>query len=859
MPLAAGTRLDSFEIVAPLGAGGMGDVYRARDVTLKRDVAIKVLPDYWSRDAERLRRFKQEAQATAALNHPNIVSIFHVGQFDGSPYLVTELLHGETLRERLHTGSMRIHEVLDNGKEMARGLAAAHDAGVVHRDLKPENIWVTKDGRIKILDFGLAKLDPVRPAGKDAETVGLEPRSYPGQVLGTVGYMSPEQVRGQPADARSDIFAVGVILYEMLTGKPPFRKDTSAETMTAILNEDPPPISQLSSTTPPVLQRIVSRCLMKSPEQRFQHAADVAFALEAMSDAAGAYGSRDAQFVPVRKWLWLAAAGGSIVIAVALLWLTRSPAVPVVEEVIQITNDGIPKQGPLLTDGARIYFKEGATGSWKIAQVSAAGGETSEVVSRLQNPLVEALAPDGSFLLVKVNTASWGGPGELWSIPLPTGEPRPFGNILAREAGFFPDGRLAFTHGPELSIADSNGSNIHKLLTSPDSLFCPQVSPDGKQIVFLEWPLVGDSTTIAEVGADGAGAQDILRSHPGETLRCATWSRDAKYLIYQANHLGNSDIWLKPLRSSLPFGDRKPIQLTNGALYFEESVMSKDGKRIFTIGTKLRGEVVRYDMISKEFVPFLSGISATDISFSRDGNWVAYISHPDRNLWRSRADGSDRLQLTFSPMEVQLPVISQDGRQVAFRTSIDEVYVIGIDGGPLRKINVKNALTGTLSPDGNQMVLSIYGEGAHLGERGEIGLGVFDLRTGVLSPIPASRGIFGAFWVNPDTLVAVTDDMKKIMSFDFRTARWTLLASGHINNWMPSPDGKYMYYATAGSEPEAMRVRIADKHLERIASLKDLRRVVEHGTQISVAPDGSPVFTRDIGSQEIYSLTVKWP
>jgi serine/threonine protein kinase len=250
MPLTPGTKLDGYEILGPLGAGGMGEVYRARDTTLRRDVAIKVLPAYWARDPERLHRFELEAQTAAALNHPNIVSIFHVGEYDGSPYIVTELLHGETLREGLRKGPMRLREVIDVGVDIARGLAAAHDAGITHRDLKPENIFITKDGRVKILDFGLAKLQPSKTASADGPTASYQQQTSPGHVLGTVGYISPEQVRGQPADGRSDIFAAGAVLYEMLTGKPAFRKATSAETMTAILNEDPPPLPVILNSTP---------------------------------------------------------------------------------------------------------------------------------------------------------------------------------------------------------------------------------------------------------------------------------------------------------------------------------------------------------------------------------------------------------------------------------------------------------------------------------------------------------------------------------------------------------------------------------------------------------------------------------
>jgi eukaryotic-like serine/threonine-protein kinase len=259
--LTKGSRLGDYEIISLVGSGGMGEVYRARDIKLKRDVAIKVLPAYWSRDPERLQRFELEAQAAAALNHSNIVSIYGVGQYDGAPYIVTELLQGETLRERLRKGPLRLREALDFGVEVARGLGAAHDAGIVHRDLKPENIFLTKDGRVKILDFGLAKLAPPKAASDADPTYTGRAQTTPGQMLGTVGYMSPEQVRGQPADARSDIFSAGAVLYETLTGKRAFQKPTSAETMTAILNEDPPTVSQIAPNVPPGLQRVVNRCL----------------------------------------------------------------------------------------------------------------------------------------------------------------------------------------------------------------------------------------------------------------------------------------------------------------------------------------------------------------------------------------------------------------------------------------------------------------------------------------------------------------------------------------------------------------------------------------------------------------------
>ncbi len=279
MQLAAGTKLDSYEVLGLLGVGGMGEVYRARDVVLKRDVAIKVLPSFVSRDPDRLHRFEQEAQAAAALNHPNILAVYQFGVFDGAPYLVSELLEGSTLRQVLQRGPPPVRKTIDYAVQIAHGLAAAHEQGIVHRDLKPENLFVTKDGRIKILDFGLAKLMQTQP---DSDAPTMTRGTDPGMLMGTAGYMSPEQVRGKAVDHRTDIFAFGAILYEMLTGTRAFHRPTLAETMSAILNDDPPAISQLVQTTPPGLQRVVHRCLEKNPEQRFHSASDLSFALEAL-------------------------------------------------------------------------------------------------------------------------------------------------------------------------------------------------------------------------------------------------------------------------------------------------------------------------------------------------------------------------------------------------------------------------------------------------------------------------------------------------------------------------------------------------------------------------------------------------
>jgi serine/threonine protein kinase len=284
--LAKGSTLGPYQILTLLGKGGMGEVYRARDTRLARDVAIKVIPADLARDPERIKRFEQEARAAGALNHPNVCAILDIGTYEGSPFVVMELLEGETLRERLNAGAIPVRKAVDYVAQVAHGLAAAHEKGVVHRDLKPENLFLTKDGRVKVLDFGLAKLtrpEVLAPAGEEPVSIAA---TQTGAILGTMGYMAPEQVRGQNADARSDLFAMGAILHELLTGKRVFHGASYVETLHAILNKEPAAFSASDRELPPGLEPIVRHCLEKEPEERFQSARDLAFALESLSGGA---------------------------------------------------------------------------------------------------------------------------------------------------------------------------------------------------------------------------------------------------------------------------------------------------------------------------------------------------------------------------------------------------------------------------------------------------------------------------------------------------------------------------------------------------------------------------------------------
>jgi serine/threonine protein kinase len=404
MLLCSGTRLGPYEIVAVLGAGGMGEVYRARDPRLGRDVAIKVRPASFSADPDRLRRFEQEARAAARLNHPNILTVHEIAAHDGQPYVVSELLEGETLRTVIERGPMPVKRAVDYAIQLCRGLAAAHEKGIVHRDLKPENVFVTKDGRVKILDFGSAKLTEAAAAGAETVLIGTHlGDTTPGLVVGTVGYMSPEQVRGQPVDHRSDIFNVGAILYELLGGTRAFAGATPADTLSDILGKDPPELPSGHRSVSPALDRIVRHCLEKVPSQRFQSASDVAFALENAGipsevPVSGAPAAR-----PRPRWMMASVIAATARVATMITALIdRQRASAAIDHlsltgVARLTNGLGFSDSPVWSpDGAVFAFSSNKSGNFEIYVRRVEGGGEINITKDPSEDVQPAFSPNGT-------------------------------------------------------------------------------------------------------------------------------------------------------------------------------------------------------------------------------------------------------------------------------------------------------------------------------------------------------------------------------------------------------------------------------------------------------------------------------
>ncbi len=779
-----GTRLGPYEIVEAIGAGGMGEVYRAKDPRIGRDVAIKVLHAGMHIDPDRMRRFEQEARAVGALNHPGLLVIHDIGQADEAPYIVTELLEGETLRERLgvpangnsstDSGKLSMRRVADWGVQIANGLAAAHEAGIVHRDLKPENIFITRDGRVKILDFGLAKLQSPQSIGSEENTV--QRGTDPGTVMGTVGYMSPEQVRGQEVDSRSDIFSLGVILYEMISGRRAFQRESHPETMTAILREDPSDLSTINPSAPPSLIRITEHCLEKSPEQRFQSARDLSFHLQQLSDDSGRSAIREAaapQRSLVRWWPAAAAVAGALLIGFlgGRAWTTEtSPdgknSSGSAIAVKAITFSGKDQEPSVSPDGKMIAFASSRDGKMRIWVKQTNGGSELALTAGIDS--VPRFSPDGSSVLFA--RAEGSGRHSIYKVPILGGEPRKLVDD-AYAADWSPDGLslvcVRSSPGGELArtiilTASSDGSSQKEIATLEGKLLAsPRWSPDGRRIAladfsfgnyahqplllnhdgseqqWLDLPVDADiQSGVAWADADRLvigtlpNATNVVSGTGSLILLHDLTSKTTRSLFYVSSPVGSLDLLddgrvvvdSLPLRQNLQevsLTGEPSRWLSRGTSVDRQPAYSPDGRELI-FSSNMSGNLDLWIISTEDgSLRRLTDDAADDYdpAFTTDGKSVIWSSkriNDHYEIWMANADGSGARQVSRDGVDAENPTGTRDGQWLVYNSYHPDkkgIWKIRPDGSEATRITGIDAQLPEVSPDGRYVSFCGVGTG----------------------------------------------------------------------------------------------------------------------------------------------------
>lgn len=837
MYFSPGSRLGSYEIISIIGAGGMGEVYRARDTRLARDVAIKVLPGTLASDADRLARFKLEARATGALNHPNILSIFDIGAEGGAPYLVCELLDGHSLRELLDAGPISRRRAVEYALQMANGLQAAHEKGIVHRDFKPENIFITRDHRVKILDFGLARVSTTPGVGSEAPTLALGPATEAGAVLGTVGYMAPEQVRGVTVDARADIFSFGAVLYEMLSSRRAFSHGSAAETLSAILRDSPAEISSLSPGTPPGLERIVDRCLEKDPSQRFQSAGDLGFALASLTGISSASSSRFFAGRLPGRWRTALLAVAAILLASAAFaaWRFSSRSAASTETQFQrlTFQRGYIISARFAPDGQNLVYAAAWNGQPFEIFMTRPGSLESRPLG-LRNATLLGISNTGEMaILVKQRMVThWIQSGTLARISLEGGAPREMLENV-NDGAIAPDGR-SFAIVRTVNGRQQLEFPIGQVLYSTDGYMSHvRISPDGKTVAFLDHPIYGDDRGfVTVIQPDGnlrrltpewGSAEGLAWRPSGDELWFAATGKDLHKLVFSTNLRGKiREVWRGPVDAMV-------------------QDIASDGRLLLT----------RED-VSSQMLAWRDGDGA-----ERNYTWLGWT------LASALSPSGDALAFTeynvdpttdyyacLRPLDGSPPVKLGEGQVLAYSAAAravvsvvpsrpNQLHILPVGAGETKTVSLgsvrAHAMPGAWSPDG----LTFYFTGAEPGHRRRT------YRTNLAGdkPEPVTGEGEWATLLSPDgrTLV-VRDVMNRHKLLDLPTARTRPLASLAWNEFPIGWDagGASLWLRTGESFPYAIeRLNLATG--ERQPHL-NLRPVDPAGMlsvpNIVISPDG---------------------
>ena len=841
--LSSGTKLGPYEIQDLLGAGGMGEVYRARDPRIGREVAIKILPSSYSEDSNRLTRFEQEARATGLLNHPNILAIYDVGTENGSPYLVSELLEGETLRNKLEAGPLTKRKAIDYAQQITKGLAAAHEKGIIHRDLKPENLFITKDGRLKILDFGLAKLilpEPVNPGQSSLQTASAQ--SIPGLILGTAGYMSPEQVRGRPADQRSDIFTFGAILYEMLTAKRAFHGETIADMMSSILQKDPVDLSQKIQNVPPGLQRIMERCMEKDPEERFQSARDLTFALEAISGSSDTQAAAILEAAPAapsasrnRKLTLFLTGAASLLFATSLIFgvayfrnkSQQALARPIQFEIfpkesVSFFTQTAPQVSP---DGRLIHF-----------QATDSAGSTLLFVRDLNSFSLKRLpGTDGalnSFWSPDSRSIAFFAQGKLRRIDLQGGAVQDICDSSPGRGGTWNrDNIIVFSPASNSALVKVSASGgqpqpVTQLSSEPPeySHRYPQFLPDGKHFLFL--------SLFAGDGADAFFPfRDATNSKSGIYVGSLD-SKEKKFLLSSGTNASfaqpKSLFFVRQSTLMVQSFDPDKMQLQREARPIVQQVgFVPTGQSSFStsengvLAYRARGVQQRLTLVDREGKTIGSVGPVGDYddpALSPDGKRLA-VTRGDignaQNVWVYDFNRNTFSRFTFNPVICDDPVWSADGQKIVY-SGEGNIYMKSTGGAQQEKLLYKNEFDKVplgWSADGQTILFSVALP------KTSIDISLLSLEG---KPSPLLKGEFNETHVqlSPDgRWIAYSSDESGgfevyVQSFpELSRGKWQISSNGGVQpRWRK--DGKELFYFAPDGTIVAVPVLATTDHFE---------------------------------------------